>query len=180
MYPPRTQDDSSLLWLGSAVLPSYLRYTLLTAHQKCDGGTPVCATCTAVYKTECFYDLESESRRTKHGSAATTGAGTKRDAPATTSQPSSEFALTAESLINSLRKLPEEEVQSFISLVRREPQLDIPTLAETWRRAVTLPPNIPLQGHSLEDDLSVLLGKPAVTQTGQSRHFGHSLSLIHI
>lgn len=73
--------------------------------------------------------------------------------------------------------LPEEEVHSFISLVRREPQLDIPTLAETWRRTVTLTPNIPLQGHSLEDDLSVLLGKPAVTQTGQSRHFGHSAGL---
>lgn len=30
---------------------------------QCDGGTPSCSTCTAVYRTECFYDQDSDHRR---------------------------------------------------------------------------------------------------------------------
>ncbi|KAH7085177.1 fungal-specific transcription factor domain-containing protein [Paraphoma chrysanthemicola] len=144
---------------------------------KCDGGTPVCATCTAVYKTECFYDPESESRRSKGSSIATTGAGTKRDASVVASSSSSTAASSADFIIKSLRQLPEEDVHDFISHIRRDPKADIPTLVETWRKTVHLPPSAPLEELSLESDLSVLLGKPAVTLSGQSRHFGHSAGL---
>jgi hypothetical protein len=137
----------------------------------------VCATCTAVYKTECSYDPESESRRSKAGSTLTAGAGTKRDASVVASPSNTATASSAEFIIKSLRQLPEEHVHEFISHIRRDPKLDIPTLAESWRKTVHLPPSAPLEGLSLESDLSVLLGKPAVTLTGQSRHFGHSAGL---
>lgn len=65
----------------------------------------------------------------------------------------------------------------FISHIRKDPKLDITTLVESWRKTVTLPPSTPVEIRSLENDLSVLLGKPAVTPTGQSRHFGHSAGL---
>ncbi|KAF1839198.1 hypothetical protein BDW02DRAFT_230798 [Decorospora gaudefroyi] len=148
---------------------------------KCDGGTPVCATCTAVYKTECHYDAESESRRNKSGSATSAtsaSAGTKRDVSLVAS--SSADASSAEFIINSLRRLPDEHLYEFIHHLRKDPNLDIAALAETWRKNVTLTPSTPVDVQSLESDLSVLLGKPAVTLTGQSRHFGHSsgLSLV--
>ncbi|KAF1942335.1 hypothetical protein EJ02DRAFT_176126 [Clathrospora elynae] len=143
---------------------------------KCDGGTPLCATCTAVYKTPCHYDAESESRRTKSGSASTTNAGMKRDASVIAAS-SSETTSSAEFIINSLRKLPEEHVYDFIQHIRKDPNLDIATLAETWRKNVPLTPSTPVEVLSLESDLSVLLGKPAVTLNGQSRHFGHSAGL---
>ncbi|KAF2833745.1 hypothetical protein CC86DRAFT_311799 [Ophiobolus disseminans] len=146
---------------------------------KCDGGTPVCATCTAVYKTDCHYDAESESRRSKTGSSSAASTGVKRDASVVTSSPTRDIASSAEFIISSMRKLPEEHVFEFISHMRKDPKLDIAALAESWRKTVTLtlPPSTPLEVRSLETDLSHLLGKPAVTLTGQSRHFGHSAGL---
>ncbi|KAF2184347.1 hypothetical protein K469DRAFT_181613 [Zopfia rhizophila CBS 207.26] len=132
---------------------------------KCDGGTPMCATCMAVYKTECFYDAESESRRNK-----TTAQ--KRDNTAV-----AERGENAEFIINSIRNLPESEVHELIQHIRKDSHLDLAALAESWRKVVTFPSN-PVSGQSsLEEDLSVLLGKPAMTQTGVSRHFGHTSSL---
>jgi hypothetical protein len=150
--------------------------TLLTLCPQCDGGTPVCATCTAVYKTECHYDAESESRRTKTGHASTNNAGIKRDASSVATQ-APEDPSSADFLVNSLRKLPEDHVNELIQLIRSNPDLDTAALAETWRRNVALTPSTPSEGQSLESDLSVLLGKPAVTLSGQTRHFGHSASL---
>jgi hypothetical protein len=148
----------------------------LTLLPQCDGGTPFCATCTAVYKTECHYDAESESRRTKSGPAPPSNAGIKRDA-SLVNPSSTESASNAEFIINSLRQLPEDHVYELIQHIRKDPNLDISTLADTWRKNVTLTPSTPVEVQSLESDLSVLLGKPSVTMTGQSRHFGTSAGL---
>jgi hypothetical protein len=129
-----------------------------------------------VYKTECHYDSDSESRRTKTGSTSGASTGTKRDASATISF-SSDVVSSAEFIINSLRSLPEEDVQDLISHIRKDSKLDISALVDSWRKTVPIPPSSPLEIRSLENDLSVLLGKPALTQTGQSRHFGHSAGL---
>ncbi|RMZ69473.1 putative pathway-specific regulatory nit-4 [Pyrenophora seminiperda CCB06] len=131
----------------------------------------------SVYRTECHYDAESESRRTKLGLAHNNNnAGTKRDASRVAASSSEDFS-NAEFIINSLRKLPEENVYEFIQHIRRDPSLDTNALAEQWRKNETLTPNTPVDVQSLESELSVLLGKPIVTLNGQSRHFGHSASL---
>lgn len=66
----------------------------------------------------------------------------------------------------------------LIQQIRNDPKADVLTLTNSWRTTVTLPqPSSSFDIQSLESDLSVLLGKPAVTLTGQSRHFGHSASL---
>ncbi|EUC50061.1 hypothetical protein COCMIDRAFT_82835 [Bipolaris oryzae ATCC 44560] len=143
---------------------------------KCDGGTPVCATCTAVYKTDCHYDAESESRRTKAGQATSNNAGTKRDASSVTSLSLGDPS-NADFILNCLRKLPEDHVSELIQLIRGNPDLDNEALADTWRKNITLTPDTPTDGQSLESEFSVLLGKPVVTLSGQSRHFGHSASL---
>lgn len=135
----------------------------------------MCATCTAVYKTPCFYDPESESRRSKTISSAP-NAGTKRDVSAATLS-NQEVASSANFILNSIRDLPDEHVLELVSHIRRDPKLDIPALAESWRKNVILLPNTPLEFRSLENDLSVLLGKPSLTSTGQSMHFGHSAGL---
>lgn len=84
-----------------------------------------------------------------------------------------------DSLINSIRTLPEEQVLDLVHLIRNDPKADIAILTNPWRsNAVALPqPPSPFDVQSLESDLSVLLGKPTVTLTGQSRHFGHSANL---
>jgi hypothetical protein len=132
---------------------------------QCDGGTPVCATCTAVYKTECYYDAESENRRSK--------AAQKRDS-ASIAEPSA----AADIIIASIRTLPESEVQEIVQQIRKDDSLD--ALAESLRKIVTLPLKSDGQG-SLEGDLSVLIGKPQVSQSGVARHYGHtsSLGLVH-
>jgi len=82
-------------------------------------------------------------------------------------------------LLNAIRTLPECDVSELIQQIRRENTADLATVLESWRKNVTLPPK-PLEQNSLEGDLSVLLGKPTLTQSGVSRHYGHSsgLSLV--
>ena len=136
----------------------------------------MCATCTAVYKTECRYDTESESRRSKSGPSTSSSSGTKRDA-SVISASSADNVSSADFIINNLRRLPEEHVHEFVRHIRKDPKLDTATLAETWRKNVALPPGTPVEMRSLESDLSVLLGNPALTAHGDSRHFGHTASL---
>lgn len=145
---------------------------------KCDGGTPVCATCTAVYKTNCHYDAESDSRRSKSALPDKATIGIKREASnIVTSSLHSQDEFNAQFIVSSLRKLPDEHVLDFVQHIRKDPEAKLATLAETWHKTVTLSFNAPLEPPSLETDLSVLLGKPAVTLTGESRHFGHSAGL---
>ncbi|KAF2004919.1 hypothetical protein P154DRAFT_425585 [Amniculicola lignicola CBS 123094] len=141
---------------------------------KCDGGTPHCATCLAVYKTPCFYDVESESRRGKMTTAV------KRDGAGVVAGESSDRDHNhnhAEFLVNAIRTLPESEVFELVQQLRN-PRLDVWSLAEALRRTVPLlATHGPHEQESLETDLSVLMGKPALTQMGESRHYGHTSSL---
>lgn len=66
----------------------------------------------------------------------------------------------------------------LVQQIRKDPKADMSALVNSWRTLVALPqPSSPFDVQSLESDLSVLLGRPVVTLTGQSRHFGHSASL---
>lgn len=143
---------------------------------QCDGGTPLCATCTAVYKTECFYDAESENRRAKGAGSGASAAGTKREASLVAAS-NSDSPASAEFLVDTLRRLPEDHIHELISQIRKDPHADITALAESLRRTVTLPPSASLEDQSLETDLSILIGKPAITLHGESRHFGSSATL---
>jgi hypothetical protein len=78
--------------------------------------------------------------------------------------------------VKSIRNLPESEVNELIQHIRKDARLDIPGLAETWRKSVTLPFNTVTGSDSLENDLSLLLGKPSLAG-GESRHFGHTSGL---
>ncbi|KAF1975996.1 hypothetical protein BU23DRAFT_552003 [Bimuria novae-zelandiae CBS 107.79] len=145
---------------------------------KCDGSTPNCATCTAVYGTPCHYDTESESRRSK--------VGTKRDATAVTSPSSATNTSNtpanedAEFLLTTIRTLPEADANELIHHIRRDARLDVASLADTWRKAVALRDSTPPEPQSLESELSILLGKPAMTRSGESRYYGHTshMSLV--
>ncbi|ORY08948.1 fungal-specific transcription factor domain-domain-containing protein [Clohesyomyces aquaticus] len=134
---------------------------------KCDGGTPECATCTAVYKTSCFYDAEGGRPKP---TATPTSTAQKRDHASLASDSNSEL------LIGLVRTLPESDAYELFSQIRKDHPLDLASLAESWR-TVTLPPSTSSAGLSLEGELSLLLGKPATTQTGESRHYGHTSSL---
>ena len=86
-------------------------------------------------------------------------------------------ASSAEFILDSIRKLPDDHVHELIRHIRKDPKSDVVSIAESWRQSVTLPPSTPVEVRSLEADLSMLLGKPSLTFTGESRHFGHSASL---
>ncbi|EAT87310.2 hypothetical protein SNOG_04919 [Parastagonospora nodorum SN15] len=84
---------------------------------------------------------------------------------------------SAKFILISLQRGPEEHLAELISLIRKDPATDIAIIAESWRKTVTLPPITHSETRSLENDLSVLVGRPAITINGQSRHFGHSAGL---
>jgi hypothetical protein len=129
----------------------------------------VCATCTAVYKTECHYDIESESRRGKNATTAAATAGTKRDAAGNassdTASSSTEHIPGLASIGSLLVNLSEEDMPRFIAHVRTNRKLDAAAISESWRD------NGPLI--SPEQDLSDhLVKKPSDKVAGQDKHFG--------
>lgn len=136
---------------------------------KCDGGTPVCATCTAVYKTDCYYDEASETRRSK-------ASASKRDTPSSSSQADTSDRDHADFLIKTLRTLPDTEAAELAKQIS-DPRVDLASLAETYRRSSVLPFSPASDKPSLESDLSLLMGKPSVTIKGETRLFGHSSNL---
>jgi hypothetical protein len=171
--PIKTDDDGQSSGAGdskatkrrcvqSACVPCRKR------KSKCDGGTPYCATCTAVYNTECHYDTASEGRRSSNKITAV-----KREHPATPPEAND----NAEFLIKSMRSLPEADVTELVQHIRHDPRLDIAGLADSWRKNVQLPFSTTSDNASLASDLSVVLGKPSMTQTGESRYFGHTSHL---
>lgn len=151
----------------------------------------MCATCIAVYKTPCHYDADSEGRRTKTASkrdAATIPAGTTATATATATTATAlatpptptlpPAADGAHFLLSTLRTLPEADVHELVQHIRRDRSLDAAVLADGWRKAAVLPPTAPVgEPQSLESELSMLLGKPAMTRTGESRYFGHTSNM---
>lgn len=95
---------------------------------QCDGTTPSCATCTAVYKTECSYDAEALEAAHRTNKAA----GSKRDSSTVTHQnPNFEFVLT------QLRKLPDTEALDILYQIRMDQNIDL--IAEAIRKPVQKP-----------------------------------------
>jgi hypothetical protein len=76
-----------------------------------------------------------------------------------------------------MRSLPEADVTELVQHIRHDPRLDIAGLADSWRKNVQLPFSTTSDNASLASDLSVVLGKPSMTQTGESRYFGHTSHL---
>jgi hypothetical protein len=127
-----------------------------------------------VYKTDCFYDEGSEARRSK---TAATAAVKRERATSPTSSHAAEGDSNVDFLLRAIRSLPEAEATELVHLLRKDPNLDVGALAETWKRTGSLPFSPASEHASLESDLSLLMGPPAVTQTGESRHYGHTSSL---
>ncbi len=141
----------------------------LTILPQCDGGTPVCATCTAVYKTECHYDVEGESRRSKAGSSAIPSAlGTKRDASPIKSF-GFEKSSNAEVIIRSLQELPVDQSYELLELIRNDPKRDITTLANSYGKATTLSRGTRLEIRNLEEEFNLLLGHATNTNAKGNR-----------
>ena len=93
---------------------------------KCDGGLPACSTCIAVYRTECSYDPEPEHRRKPSSARRNVQSLPTRGAPsagsASTIAPSSASSL--DTIVNSLRHLPENEAIALLHQVRNHDTFD--------------------------------------------------------
>lgn len=121
--------------------------------RRCDGGLPSCSTCTAVYRTECSYDADSDHRRK---------GALKRDI-----QSLQQRNEALDVIITSLQSLPEHESISLLHSLRSDANLD--TLAASLRTNVKLPENF---GHqTLEAEFSEQLS----TASSQSRS-GNAIS----
>jgi hypothetical protein len=139
---------------------------------------PVCATCTAVYKTPCSYDSDTRVK----------AAGSKRDSSAVSTTPTTTATTTppttidhdrdhAEFLLASLRTLPDADVHELIQHIRKDARLDTAGLAASWRKASALAATAPIEPQSLDRDLSMLLGKPARTPANEGRYVAPSTAL---
>ena len=76
-------------------------------------------------------------------------------------------------IVASIRSSSEAEVADIVQQIRADENLEV--IAESLKR------NRPLPGRSdsqtLEGDFSDLMGKPALDEAGETRHYGHSSNL---
>lgn len=76
-------------------------------------------------------------------------------------------------IVASIRSLSEAEVADIVQQIRADENLEV--IAESVKKNVPLPKRSDSQ--SLEGDLSDLMGKPALDEAGETRHYGHSSNL---
>lgn len=127
---------------------------------KCDGSKPRCSTCTAVYRTECFYDVEVD---------ATPKESSKQECVGSTEQPG-----TLETIITALKTSTDSEAAEIVHQIRAEE--DLRNLAGTLkrRRNFTLPARSDAKG--AEGELANLIGKQS-SHGGIVKHYGSTSSL---
>lgn len=133
---------------------------MLTTCKQCDGSLPSCSTCTAVYRTECNYDADSDHRRK---------GALKRDIQSLQQQNDALDVIVA-----SLRGLPETDSIALLHSLRSD--ISPETLAESLRSNVRLPHSFAAQ--TLEADLSQHMSQSTPTTIGfENVPFGTALSL---
>ncbi|CAF9926531.1 MAG: hypothetical protein ALECFALPRED_003464 [Alectoria fallacina] len=125
----------------------------------CDGGMPNCSTCTAVYQTPCFYDVDSDHRRK---------AALKRDIETLKGQNDALGIIVA-----SIRSSTDAEVAEIVQQIRADEDLD--NIAESLKKNVMLHDRSGAK--SAEGELSNLLGRPSIDASGVVKHYGHTSSL---
>ncbi|KAH0543659.1 hypothetical protein FGG08_002097 [Glutinoglossum americanum] len=141
-----------------------LAFSILVHFFECDGGIPACATCSAVYFSECEYDTQSDHRRK---------GALKRDLE-TLQERNDSLGI----IFEAIKSASEAELAEIIQQIRSNDDLEL--LAESLRHNVPLPEGSG-SPPSFEGDLSEIMGKPTMDESGETRYFGHtsSLSLTH-
>lgn len=120
---------------------------------------PNCSTCTAVYQTPCFYDVDSDHRRK---------AALKRDIETLKGQNDALGIIVA-----SIRSSTDAEVAEIVQQIRADEDLD--NIAESLKKNVMLPERSGAK--SAEGELSDLIGRPSIDASGVLKHYGHTSSL---
>jgi hypothetical protein len=108
---------------------------------------PSCSTCTAVYRTECQYDADSDHRRK---------GALKRDIQSLQAQNNALDVIVA-----SLRSLPEDEAVTLLRQLRDDSSLDM--IASSLRTNVRLPDSYAPQ--TLEADFAQHMSRPTSGMT---------------
>ena len=119
--------------------------------RQCDGAVPACSTCTAVYRTECNYDADSDHRRK---------GALKRDIQSLQQQNDALDVVVA-----SLRSLPEAEAISLLHSLRNDASPE--TLASALRSDVRLPHSFAPQ--TLEADLARQISPASTSSRFESK-----------
>ncbi|KAI7247905.1 hypothetical protein KC335_g18661, partial [Hortaea werneckii] len=136
--------------VSSACIPCRKR------KSKCDGSVPACSTCTAVYRTECSYDADSDHRRK---------GALKRDLQSLQQQNNALDVVVA-----SLRTLPEGEAVALLHSLRSDANPD--ELATSLRTNVRLPHSYAPQ--TLEADFAQQLSTTPTSTSFDSAGFPSS------
>ncbi|KAK5110746.1 hypothetical protein LTR62_005623 [Meristemomyces frigidus] len=125
--------------VSSACIPCRKR------KSKCDGAQPSCSTCTAVYRTECQYDADSDHRRK---------GALKRDIQCLQQQNNALDVIVA-----SLRSLPEDDAIQLLHCLRADSSLDM--IAAGLQTNVRLPDSYAPQ--TLEADFTQHMSQSTTT-----------------
>lgn len=157
---------------GSTQIPSTLRFlslspphllslyrivkfiTLSLVREQCDGASPACSTCVAVYRTNCAYDFDGDHRRKGK---------LKRD-----NEQLKERNDSLDTIVATLRSASDAQVGEIVNHIRKHGSLaDIATSIKSGPLASDS------LAQSLEVDLKNLVDKFHVSGGGELRFFGY-------
>ncbi|KAH6663396.1 fungal-specific transcription factor domain-containing protein [Halenospora varia] len=142
--------------VSSACMPCRKR------KSKCDGVQPACHACTAVYSSQCYYDIDSDHRRK---------GALKRDI----AQLKDEIG-PRNAILDAIRKGSEADVDDIVQLIRSNPDESWATIAESVKK-INLSGNEKTAPSSyLEGELTEFSVK-ATPKSGDIRQYGHTSNL---
>ncbi|USP76035.1 hypothetical protein yc1106_03309 [Curvularia clavata] len=162
-------DSKKRRCISSACVPCRKR------KSKCDGTTPACSACAAVYNTPCIYDPNSDHRRK---------GVYKKDIDNLKTRSS-----TLQTLIQAILNYPEEEVAGLVHQIRTCESLDSVAEAIIAKEngeddddeplsPTTAPTTAPAEG-SFESQLSGKMGELRL-EDGSTRYIGGTSHLIYL
>ncbi|KAF1966006.1 hypothetical protein BU23DRAFT_518635 [Bimuria novae-zelandiae CBS 107.79] len=152
--------------ISSACVPCRKR------KSKCDGTTPACSACAAVYNTECVYDPNSDHRRKGVYKKDIEGLKTRNS--------------TLQTLIQAILNYPEDEVASLVQQIRTCESLDAVAeniIAKENGEDVddeeVSPLGTPIAQTAFESQLSGKMGELRL-EDGSTRYIGGTSHLIYM
>ncbi|KAF2032709.1 hypothetical protein EK21DRAFT_60252 [Setomelanomma holmii] len=164
-----SDDGKKRRCISSACVPCRKR------KSKCDGTTPACSACAAVYNTECVYDLNSDHRRK---------GVYKKDIDNLKTRNS-----TLQTLIQAILNYPEDEVAELVQQIRTCESLDTVAEAiiakengeaeEDEQISPASSPGLGPQQPTFESQLSGKMGELRL-EDGSTRYIGGTSHLIYL
>jgi hypothetical protein len=135
-----------------------------TLISQCDGAKPSCSTCTTIYKSECYYDIDNDNRRK----------GALRKSIRQLEAHSEDL----ETILDGIKEGSEADADDIVHLIRTNEDEPYESIAESIRQMHVTPLNE--AGAPILKGELIHLGLSSQENVHRTRHYGHTSAFAFV